>query len=148
MQPARGYSVTIAGSGTPPRHALYLAEALIGISPFEQGVRVAGVFELGASSAEAPPGAGERLLAAARSYLAGWRPDVDGPLETWAGLRPATADSLPLIGALPGAPGLFVAAGHGMLGVTLAPATAALLAPLVLHGRAAPELAPFDPGRS
>jgi D-amino-acid dehydrogenase len=148
VQPARGYSVTIAGSGTPPRHALYLAEALIGISPFEQGVRVAGVFELGASSAEAPPGAGERLLAAARSYLAGWRPDVDGPLETWAGLRPATADSLPLIGALPGAPGLFVAAGHGMLGVTLAPATAALLAPLVLHGRAAPELSPFDPGRS
>jgi len=34
-----------------------------------------------------------------------------------------------------------------MLGVTLAPATASLLAPLVLEGRAAQELAPFDPGR-
>jgi len=32
--------------------------------------------------------------------------------------------------------------------VTLAPATAALLAPLVLHDRGAPELAPFDPGRA
>jgi D-amino-acid dehydrogenase len=147
VQPARGYSVTIAGKGTPPRHALYLAEARIGLSPFSGRVRVAGVFELGAAQAEAPAGAGERLLAAARPYLAGWRPDADGPLTTWAGLRPATADGLPLIGELPGHSGLFVAAGHGMLGVTLAPATAALLAPLVLEGRAAPELEPFAPGR-
>jgi D-amino-acid dehydrogenase len=148
MQPARGYSVTIEGSGTPPRHALYLAEARIGLSPFEGGVRVAGVFELGARRPEAPAGAGEKLLAASRPYLSGWRPDVEGPLATWAGLRPATADGLPLIGALPGHEGLFVAAGHGMLGVTLAPATAALLAPLVLRGEALPELAPFSPGRS
>lgn len=147
IQPARGYSVTIRGRGTPPRHALYLAEAKLGLSPYASGVRVAGVFELGASRAEAPAGAGERLLAAARPYLEGWQPDADGPLETWAGLRPATADGLPLIGELPGHDGLFVASGHGMLGVTLAPATAALLAPLVLEGRTAPELEPFAPGR-
>jgi len=66
----------------------------------------------------------------------------------WAGLRPATPDGLPLIGPLPGLDGVFLATGHGMLGVTLAPATAAALAPLVLTGRATPELAPFDPGRS
>ncbi len=148
MQPARGYSVTVVGTGTPPRHALYLAEARIGLSPYERGaVRIAGVFELGASRAEAPPGTGEKLLAAARPYLAGWRPDTNGPLATWAGLRPATPDGLPLIGELPDRPGVFVAAGHGMLGVTLAPATAALLAPLVLHGLRAPELEPFDPAR-
>ena len=102
---------------------------------------------LRARRAEATAADGERLIAAARPYLAGWRPEPDGPVETWAGLRPATADGLPLIGALPGVDGVFVASGHGMLGVTLAPATAALLAPLVLEGRAAPELAPFDPSR-
>ena len=144
---ARGYSVTLAGRGSPPRHALYLAEAKLGLSPFVGGVRIAGVFELGARNADAPPAAGERLIAAARPYLAGWQPDADGPVETWAGLRPATPDGLPLIGALPGLDGVYLATGHGMLGVTLAPATAALLAPLVLEGRAAPELAPFDPAR-
>ena len=77
----------------------------------------------------------------------GWQPDPDGPAEAWAGLRPATPDGLPLIGALPGLDGIYLATGHGMLGVTLAPATADLLAPLVLEGRAAPELAPFDPAR-
>jgi len=147
MQPARGYSVTLPGRGTPPRHALYLAEAKLGLSPYEGGVRVAGVFELGASREAAPRRAGEKLLAAASPYLSGWRPEADEPLEVWAGLRPATPDGLPLVGAVPGHDGLFLATGHGMLGVTLAPATASLLAPLVLHGRAAPELAPFDPGR-
>jgi D-amino-acid dehydrogenase len=144
---ARGYSVTVPGRGTPPRHALYLAEAKLGLSPFDGGVRVAGVFELGARRTDVAPGAGERLLAAARPYLSGWQPDAGAPAEAWAGLRPATPDGLPLIGALHGLDGLYLAAGHGMLGVTLAPATADLLAPLVLEGRAAPELAPFDPGR-
>ena len=144
---ARGYSVTLAGRGTPPRHALYLAEAKLGLSPFDGGVRVAGVFELGASNHVIPPAVGERLLAAARPYLAGWHPDPDGPVDAWAGLRPATPDGLPLIGALPGLDGIYLATGHGMLGVTLAPATANLLAPLVLEDRAAPELTPFDPAR-
>jgi D-amino-acid dehydrogenase len=144
---ARGYSVTISGRGTPPRHALYLAEAKLGLSPFEAGVRLAGVFELGASNAHISPAVGERLLSAARPYLAGWRPDPDGTVEAWAGLRPATPDGLPLIGAVPGVDDIYLATGHGMLGVTLAPATANLLAPLVLEGRAAPELSPFDPAR-
>ena len=144
---ARGYSVTITGRGTPPRHALYLAEAKLGLSPFDGGVRVAGVFELGASTERSSPAVGKRLLGAARPYLKGWRPEPDGPIESWAGLRPATPDGLPLIGALPGLEDLYIATGHGMLGVTLAPATANLLAPLVLEGRTAPELAPFDPGR-
>ena len=144
---ARGYSVTLAGRGTPPRHALYLAEAKLGVSPFADEVRIAGVFELGARDAVAPPDAAERLIAAARPYLAGWSPDADVQVTAWAGLRPATPDGLPLIGAVPGLDGAYLATGHGMLGVTLAPATAALLAPLVLEGRAAPELAPFDPAR-
>ena len=148
MQPARGYSVTVTGSGTPPRHALYLMEARLGVSPYEAGVRVAGVFELGARKPEAPRGAGRKLLEAARPYLRGWQPEVGGEVHAWAGLRPATADGLPLIGEVPGSPGMYVAAGHGMLGITLAPATAALVAPLVLEGRKAPELEPFDPART
>ena len=145
---ARGYSVTLTGRGTRPNHALYLAEAKLGLSPFRDSLRIAGVFELGASSVKTPPGVGERLIAAASPYLGSWQPNPEEALLPWAGLRPATPDGLPLIGALPALEGVYLATGHGMLGVTLAPATAALLAPLVLHGHAAPELAPFDPGRT
>ena len=51
---ARGYSVTLAGEGVPPAHALYLAEAKLGLSTYDSGVRVAGVFELGATGTEPP----------------------------------------------------------------------------------------------
>jgi D-amino-acid dehydrogenase len=143
---ARGYSVMVAGEGVPPAHALYLTEAKLALSAYSAGVRVAGVLELGARGTTPPAGAGARLVAAARPYLRGWRP-ADSPEATWAGLRPASADGLPLIGAVPGRAGLYVATGHTMSGVALAPATAAALAPLVLHGERPPELEPFDPGR-
>jgi len=87
------------------------------------------------------------MLATVEPYFSDWRPSSETALLEWAGLRPLTADGLPLIGRSPALQNVFVATGHGMLGVTLAPATAALLTPLVLEGRAAPELAPFDPVR-
>jgi D-amino-acid dehydrogenase len=142
LQGARGYSVVVEGAGAPPRHALYLAEAKLGLSPFAAGVRIAGVFELGARDTAVPAGMGRKLAAAAAPYLSGWRAEGAIP-EAWAGLRPATPDGLPLIGPVPGLDGLYLATGHGMVGVTLAPATAALLAPLVVRGESAPELSPF-----
>ena len=47
-------------------------------------------------------------------------------VETWAGLRPATPDGRPFIGATPTA-GLYVAAGHYRNGILLAPETARVL---------------------
>ena len=43
--------------------------------------------------------------------------------KTWGGFRPMTPDGRPLVGATK-VPGLFVNVGHGMLGWTLACATA------------------------
>ena len=51
--------------------------------------------------------------------------------RTWAGLRPFTTDGLPIIGPVPEVPGLFMAAGHEGLGITLAPMTGELIAQAV-----------------
>ncbi len=144
---ARGYSLTTADSGTRPRHALYLAEAKVGISSYDDSVRVAGVFELGRRRGDLDRKRFDAMLASCEPYFDAWKPAAEPPLLEWAGLRPMTSDGLPLVGRAPAAPNVFLATGHGMLGVTLAPATAAALAPLVLEGRDAPELAPFDPAR-
>ena len=62
--------------------------------------------------------------------------------------RPVTRDGLPLIGPVPGAPGAFVATGHGVWGILNAPATGEAMAELVLEGAARTvDLAPFDPAR-
>jgi D-amino-acid dehydrogenase len=145
---ARGYSVTLAGGETRPRHALYLAEAKVGISSYDDTVRIAGVFELGSSSDRVDRRRLAKMLSSVDPYFDGWRPGSQPALLEWAGLRPMTADGLPLIGRAPALDNAYVATGHGMLGVTLAPASAAALAPLVLEGRSAPELLPFDPARA
>jgi D-amino-acid dehydrogenase len=148
LAPARGYSVTY-GAGDAPAlgHALYLADALLGVSGYDAGVRIAGVFELGQRGLRIGERRLRAMLANADPFFADWRPSLVPPEERWAGLRPVASDGLPLIGPTPGDPHVFVATGHGMLGMTLAPATAALLAPLVLDGRADPVLTPFDPAR-
>jgi glycine oxidase len=69
-------------------------------------------------------------------------------LERWAGLRPATADRLPLIGAHPAKARHWIAAGHYRNGILLAPATARTMTQLLLHERPSVALDPFSASRS
>ncbi len=67
--------------------------------------------------------------------------------EIRIGMRPATPDNLPLLGALPGFSNAYIAAGHGAYGLQLGPYSAALVADL-LRGIAAPlDMSPHAPGR-
>jgi glycine/D-amino acid oxidase-like deaminating enzyme len=69
-------------------------------------------------------------------------------LSSQACFRPVTQDGLPLIGAIPGAPGAFVATGHGVWGILNAPATGEAVAGLILDGATdAVDLSPFNPAR-
>jgi D-amino-acid dehydrogenase len=52
--------------------------------------------------------------------------------EIRIGLRPASPDSLPLVGAAPAAHNLYVAAGHGPTGLQLGPYSGKLVADLML----------------
>jgi glycine/D-amino acid oxidase-like deaminating enzyme len=62
--------------------------------------------------------------------------------------RPVTQDGLPLIGAVPDAPGAYVATGHGVWGILNAPATGEAVAELILDGATrAVDLSSFDPAR-
>ena len=88
----------------------------------------------------------ERLQALAAELL----PPLAGAtiLESWAGLRPVTADHLPLIGFLPNAPRRLIASGHYRNGILLAPATAHVMAQIVNGEKASVDLDAFSPLRS
>ena len=69
--------------------------------------------------------------------------------EVRVGLRPASVDDLPMLGALPGVPNVYVATGHGANGLLLGPVSGAAVADLVL-GRSLTldlDLTPFSPAR-
>lgn len=69
------------------------------------------------------------------------------PFHRWAGLRPATQDGLPLIGRLPQAKRVWLAAGHYRNGILLSPATAKLAADMLQGLPYDAEYADFAPQR-
>ncbi len=68
-------------------------------------------------------------------------------VERWAGLRPGSPDALPVMGAIDGAPGSYINAGHFRMGLLLAPASARLMAQLLLGQPPDLDLAPYAPLR-
>lgn len=72
--------------------------------------------------------------------------DVLGAGLTRTGLRPYLADGRPLIGPVPGAPGLFLATGHEGSGLCMAMATAELVRDLVEGRPPKVSAAAFAPG--
>lgn len=58
---------------------------------------------------------------------------------TRACARPQSFDGRPLVGAVPGVEGLYLAAGHGPWGISCGPATARLVADAILGGLTVPD---------
>jgi glycine/D-amino acid oxidase-like deaminating enzyme len=102
----------------------------------------------------ADEGAHARLEAMCRTLSPAF---ADAPvMARQACFRPVTEDGLPLIGAVPGVAGVYVATGHSVWGMLNAPATGEAMADLILDGAAThvdlepfavTRLAAFDPAR-
>ncbi len=69
------------------------------------------------------------------------------PERSWSALRPATYDGFPLLGKVPEVANLYVAAGHYRSGIHLAPATASVMADLLLDQTPVVDVAAFGVGR-
>ncbi|MGA8940476.1 MAG: FAD-dependent oxidoreductase [Acidobacteriaceae bacterium] len=93
----------------------------------------------------------DALRALAAKLVPALGPTADAPMvESWAGLRPATPDLLPALGACVGDrthAGRFVASGHYRNGILLAPATAAVMADLIEGKAPSVDLAALSPLR-
>jgi D-amino-acid dehydrogenase len=141
MEAAKGYSITAKSAGSVPRHALYLAEGKVGTSTYGDSLRIAGIFDLTGIDESLKRKRIDAIVRSSAAFLKDWEPE-EIELE-WAGLRPYPSDGLPVIGPVPGRERLFVATGHGRMGITLAPVTGKLLAQAILEGALPPELEPF-----
>jgi glycine oxidase len=144
IEPVRGQILSLDNPRPPLRHVVVGEQAYL--VPKRDDSLVVGATEERVGFDCRVTAAGMQGLLAAAPRLAPALADTRFR-GGWAGLRPATPDGLPLIGPLPGAPGLVVAAGHHRNGVLLAPVTALLVADLVL-GKALPaDAAAFRPDR-
>lgn len=104
-------------------------------------VTAAGRSSLGSTFLDAEPDIDAwlpRLVARGRRFVPGVGVARVGAIRACA--RPLSADGRPLLGAVPGIAGAFIAAGHGPWGISTGPASARIVADAIL-GRA-PTIAP------
>lgn len=134
LESERGYNATLPDPGLSLGREIALAERKFVVTPLAPGLRIGGAAEFGGLEARPNWKRSDRLVTLAARILPGLRSEG---ARRWAGHRPSTPDSLPVIGRSPGAPRVIHAFGHGHLGLTQAASTARIVADLI-GGRPSP----------
>jgi D-amino-acid dehydrogenase len=80
-------------------------------------------------------------------YFPDLKPAVPSTDKIWFGFRPSSPDGLPYIGYSHKAKNLVVATGHGMMGLSLGPATGSLVSQLIADEQPDLKLGVFSPSR-
>ena len=144
VRPVRGQLMSLAWSGPPLRRVTWSSRCYM--VPWDDGTLLLGatVEEAGFDERATVAGVRDLLDAACEIVPQAWSAGFRGAR---VGLRPATSDGLPIIGASSAVPNLVYATGHYRNGVLLAPLTAMLVADAMLESRIDPLLAAVDPAR-
>ena len=125
----RGYHVEFASPGIEIRNSVMDVDAKVVASSMERGVRVAGQAEFAPVDAPPDPAKEALLQRLARSAF----PDLKATATRfWMGRRPSFPDSLPVLGAVPDRPGLYVNFGHSHYGLMMAPKSGEITADLIV----------------
>lgn len=144
VHPIRGQLVQLRFASSPLARVVWGTAAYL--VPWTDGSLLVGATVEDVGFDERVTAAGVRQLLDAASQLV--PAALEGSfVDARAGLRPATADELPIVGPSSTMRGVYYATGHYRNGVLLAPLTATLVADLVLEGRERAELDVMRPGR-
>jgi glycine/D-amino acid oxidase-like deaminating enzyme len=159
VQPRKGHIVVTEALPALVHHKVYDAAYEGTVNSNASSLHIASVVEATKS--------GTMLLGSSRQ-LKGFDPAVEVPvvralvrravrffpvlaqvqaIRAYVGFRPFMPDHLPVIGEVPGVPGLFVNTGHEGAGIGLGPISAKLLARTMVGQRPELDLAPFSPAR-
>jgi D-amino-acid dehydrogenase len=139
IQPGKGYSITMPRPAKCPAIPLISEEDRVAITPMKSGYRLGSTMEFAGYDTTLNRRRLDLLRAGASHYLQ--EPFAEPVWEEWYGWRPMTYDGKPIIDRSPVFDNVYLAAGHNMLGLSMAPATGKLIAELL--GGAPPHI---DPG--
>jgi D-amino-acid dehydrogenase len=143
IQPGKGYSLTFSAPAGPPELPFILGEDRVAVTPMGDRLRLAGTMELAGFDLTI----NERRVSAIRRAGVAALGELGEPLETWAGLRPVTPDTLPIVGRPARYDNLILAGGHAMLGLSLGPITGRIVADLAARRDPGFDLSLLHPDR-
>jgi D-amino-acid dehydrogenase len=140
LESERGYNTTLPCPGVTITRELVFAERKFVASPLDCGLRIGGAAEFGGLNATPNFKRSRVLLQLAQRYIPALQ--ISGG-TVWAGHRPTTPDSLPVIGPSKHKENVFYAFGHGHLGLTQAATTGRLVSELIARSRPAIDMTPY-----
>ena len=144
LESERGYHLELWEPSVMPRAPVMVASGKFVATPMEGRLRLAGIVEFGGMSAppsRAPYALLEQNIRKAMPGLT-WKKTVE-----WMGHRPSMADSLPVIGHVPGLQGAVAAFGHDHVGLTGGPKTGRIVAQIVSDKHPNLDLTPYSAAR-
>ena len=145
IQPGKGYSLTMKRPAICPAIPMIFPETRVAVTPFRTGYRLGSTMEFAGYDETLRPERLKLLKDGAEPYLREPYPAEDG--QEWYGWRPMTTDSLPYIDRSPRLRNVMIAAGHNMLGLSMAPATGKLVAEMLGGEATHIDPAPYRVGR-
>ncbi len=149
IAPAKGYSLTIPVGGWPerPRHVIGDMGVHAGINMLGDSLRVAGTADFCGFDSSIDPERIDYMMGLVEAVFPEFAATMNrDAIEPFAGLRPLSADGLPMIGAT-GVPNVYVNTGHGGLGWTMAAGSARALTDRMSGETPALDLEPYSPLR-
>jgi D-amino-acid dehydrogenase len=145
IQPGKGYSITMPRPAKCPAIPLIFEEHRVAVTPMHSGYRLGSTMEFAGYDTTLKRQRLDLLRAGASHYLQ--EPWCDPVEEEWYGWRPMTPDSVPIIDRSPVLANVWMAAGHNMLGLSMAPATGKLIAELLGDATLHLDPRPYGVGR-
>ena len=149
IAPAKGYSITVPLGDWPerPRHVIGDMGVHAGLNVLGDTLRVAGTADFCGFDTSVDPERIDYMTGLVQAVLPEFADAMDrSAIRPFAGLRPLSADGLPMIGAT-GVANVFVNTGHGGLGWTMAAGSAKALADKVRGRSPALDIEPYSPSR-
>ena len=140
LEAERGYHLMFTNPGVSLRHSITDVEATFVVSSMEEGVRSAGTAEFAGINALPQYKRAHVLARLTKRMLPGL--NIDDAQE-WMGTRPSFPDSLPCIGQVAARPNLYLAFGHGHLGLTMAPKTGRVIADIISNQQPDIDVSPY-----
>ncbi|MFV2092205.1 MAG: NAD(P)/FAD-dependent oxidoreductase, partial [Hyphomicrobiales bacterium] len=144
LEAERGYHVQFETPSQTPTGPLMVSDKKFVITPMAGGLRMAGLVEFGGLRAGASAAPIRLIRRAATQVFPNLR---YAGVSEWLGHRPATTDSLPVIGARAARPNVNYAFGHHHIGLTGGPKTGRLLAAMIAGEKPNMDVAPYHPDR-
>lgn len=147
MMPGKGYTFMVEEPEERMTIPALLHEARVAITPMNGSIRYGGTMELGKINNKVNMNRVSGIVESISKYFPELKPEMPAEKDVWFGFRPSSPDGLPYIGRSEKYNNLVIATGHGMMGLSLGPATGLLVSQVIDEAKTEIDIAAFSPNR-